>query len=143
MADAVVTCPKCSTRNRVPAAAAGTLRCPSCKTSLPWIVDATDADFDAVADSSKVPVLVDLWAAWCGPCRQVSPALEQLARERAGALKLVKVDIDQSPRTSTRFGVQAVPTLLLFDRGVQVSVQRGAAPLAALRDWVDRSLPGR
>lgn len=136
----VVTCPGCGTRNRVPAVASGSLRCPSCKAALPWIASAGDADFDAVADSSKVPVLVDLWATWCAPCRQVSPALEALAAERAGSLKLVKVDVDTSPRVAARFGVQAVPTLLLFRDGRKVGEQRGALPLPSLRAWVEQSL---
>lgn len=137
MAAAVVTCPSCSTRNRVPAQASGVPRCPSCKSPLPWVAAADDETFDQVSDSSKVPVLVDLWAPWCGPCRQVSPLLEQLASERAGRLKLVKVNVDNSPMTQARFGVQAIPTLLLFRGGRQVGVQRGALPLPALRAWVD------
>lgn len=137
MANAIVTCPECGTRNRVPATAAGTPHCPHCKAALPWVANATDADFDAVADSSRLPVVVDLWAPWCGPCRQLSPLLEKLADERAGRLKLVKVNVDESPLTQARFGVQAIPTLLLFNKGEQVSTQRGALSLPALRHWVD------
>lgn len=137
MSDAIVACPGCGAKNRVPAVAAGTPRCAQCKAALPWVATAGDADFDAVADSAKVPVLVDLWAPWCGPCRQVSPLLEQLAAERAGRLKLVKVNVDESPRTQAKFGVQAIPTLLLFAGGKQVGVQRGALPLPRLRAWVD------
>lgn len=136
----VVVCPTCGTKNRIPSVASGKVRCRQCKSFLPWIVNATDADFDAVASSAKIPVLVDLWATWCGPCRQVSPALEQLARERAGSLKLVKVDVDKSPKVSRRFDVQAVPTLLLFEGGRKVGEQKGAAPIGALRSWVDQSL---
>ena len=87
-----------------------------------------------------MPVLVDLWATWCGPCRTVSPALEQLARERAGALKLVKVDVDAAPAVSQRFAVRAVPTLLLMRDGRVLARQSGAAPLPALRSWVDDAL---
>lgn len=121
----------------MPAAASGTPRCAQCKQPLPWVVAATDADFAQVADSSKVAVLVDLWAPWCGPCRQVSPLLEKLAAERAGKLKLVKVNVDENPRTQAAYGVQAIPTLLLFAGGKQVGVQRGALPLPRLRAWVD------
>ena len=78
----IVTCPHCGKRNRVPAAAAGSLRCANCHQWLPWIAAAGDGDFADVAEKSSVPVLVDLWATWCGPCRMVSPALEQLATER-------------------------------------------------------------
>lgn len=141
MSNQVVTCPSCKVRNRVPDAATGNPRCASCKAPLPWIAVATDADFDQVADSAKVPVIVDLWAAWCGPCRQLSPLLEQLAGERAGKLKVVKVDVDANPRTQARFGVQAIPTLLLFVGGEQVAVQRGAVPLPQLRSWLDAHAP--
>jgi thioredoxin 2 len=79
----VVVCPNCSTKNRVPAAADGAPRCGNCQNPLPWVVDTSDADFSAVADESTIPVLVDVWAPWCGPCRMVSPALEQLATEFA------------------------------------------------------------
>ena len=88
-----------------------------------------------------MPVLVDLWAPWCGPCRMVSPALEQLAVEMAGRLKLVKVNADESPLLSRRFDVQAIPTLLLMDRGRLIDRQVGAAPVAALRSWVQGKLP--
>lgn len=121
----------------MPASAAGSPRCPHCKAALPWVANATDDDFADVADSSKMPVLVDLWAPWCGPCRQVSPLLEKLAGERAGQLKLVKVNVDENPLTQAKFGVQAIPTLLLFKKGKLVSTQRGALPLPALRKWVD------
>jgi thioredoxin 2 len=87
-----------------------------------------------------MPVLVDLWAAWCGPCRMVSPALEQLARERAGQVKLVKVDVDKAPGLSQRFDVKAVPTLLVLKDGEVLARQSGAAPANVLRDWLDRAL---
>lgn len=137
MASKVIPCPSCGAKNRVPSVASGMPRCAKCESPLPWIADAGDQDFDAVADSSRVPVLVDLWAPWCGPCRQVSPLLEKLAQERAGRLKLVKVNVDQAPATQARFGVQAIPTLLLFVGGEKVREQRGAMPLVALRQWVD------
>ena len=136
----VIVCPHCGRRNRVPAAAAGLPRCGNCHQSLPWIADASDDDFTEVAEKARIPVLVDLWAAWCGPCRMVSPVLEQLATEYAGRLKLVKVDIDRSPRLSERFTVQAVPTLLLLRDGQVVHRQAGAAPAPALRSWLDGAL---
>ena len=89
-----------------------------------------------------MPVLVDLWAPWCGPCRMVSPALEQLATELAGSLKLVKVNVDKAPQISQRFEVQAVPTLLIIQDGKVLARRAGAAPVAALRMWVDDTLPG-
>lgn len=140
MKSAIVTCPNCGKRNRVPAAAAGKPRCANCHQWLPWIADASDRDFSEIVENSSVPVLVDLWATWCGPCRMVSPALEQLAAERVGSLKLVKVDVDSAPAISQRFSVQAVPTLLLIDHGRLLARQSGAAPIAALRNWLDQAM---
>jgi thioredoxin 2 len=124
----------------VPAAADGVPKCGNCHQALPWIVDAGDDDFAAVAEHSPVPVLVDLWATWCGPCRMVSPALERIAVERAGELKLVKVDVDAAPRLSQRFGVRAVPTLMVWRDGALLARQPGAAPEPALRTWLDQAL---
>ncbi|BBX19502.1 thioredoxin [Mycolicibacterium duvalii] len=135
-----VKCPNCGTVNRVPAAANGTPRCAKCHESLPWIAVAGDDDFAEVAERAKMPVLVDLWATWCGPCRMVSPVLEQLAAERAGRLKLVKVDVDAAPRTAQRFSVQAVPTLLVMSGGTVLVRRSGAAPVATLRTWLDQAL---
>jgi thioredoxin 2 len=137
---ATITCPHCGRRNRVPAVADGVPRCGNCHQPLPWITDASDDDFTEVAERASIPVLVDLWATWCGPCRMVSPSLEQLAAELAGRVKLVKVDVDRSPKISQRFTVQAVPTLLLLRGGEVVLRQPGAMPLGALREWVTRGL---
>ncbi|MGG6382715.1 thioredoxin [Paenarthrobacter sp. NEAU-H11] len=142
MEAALTACPACGKTNRVPAQAAGRPRCGNCKADLPWIVDAGDADFSAVAEQSPVPVLVDFWAAWCGPCRMVSPVLDKLARERPGRIKLVKVDVDKSPGLSRRFDVQAIPTLMVLVDGKVVARQAGAAPAEALRTWLDRALSG-
>jgi thioredoxin 2 len=140
MAAEVVTCPHCGRKNRVPDAATGTPRCGHCHQPLPWIVNAGDGSFAEIAEKASVPVLVDLWAPWCGPCRMVSPALAQVATERAGQLKLVKVNVDEAPGLQQRFGVQAIPTLLLLRRGQVVSRQTGAAPVDALRRWVAGAL---
>ncbi len=131
-----VTCPGCGTRNRVPVVADGVPRCAKCRTNLPWLVAATDSDFDAVAASDKVTVLVDLWAPWCRPCLMVAPWLEKLAGEFAGTLKVVKVNVDDNPRTQARFGAQSIPTMVLLRDGAEVSRQVGAAPLPVLRNWV-------
>ena len=136
----IIECPNCGRKNRVPAAVSGLPRCGNCHQPLPWIADAGDNTFAEVAEAASLPVVVDLWAPWCGPCRMVSPALEQLATERAGQLKLVKVDVDKAPAISQRFTVQAVPTLLLLDHGQILARQAGAAPVAALRNWLDQAL---
>ncbi|MEU1625489.1 thioredoxin [Streptomyces sp. NPDC020096] len=138
-----VSCHDCGRTNRIPAAAQGSPKCGNCHQPLPWIVDADSRDFAEIAEQATLPVLVDLWATWCGPCRMVSPALERVAREMAGRIKLVKVDVDKSPQLQQRFGVQAVPTLLILDRGKEISRQTGAAPPNVLRDWVEKTLASR
>jgi thioredoxin 2 len=137
---ALIQCPHCGKTNRVPAAAAGHPRCGNCRLDLPWIVNAGDGNFALVAERSPVPALIDFWAAWCGPCRMVSPVLDKLAREKAGRIKLVKVDVDQSPQLSRRFDVQAIPTLMVIIGGKVVARQAGAAPAEALRSWLDGAL---
>jgi thioredoxin 2 len=136
-----VTCGSCGATNRVPAVAEGTPRCGRCTSPLPWVVDADDGDFHAVADGSSLPVLVDVWAPWCGPCRMVSPALEKLAVELAGRLKLVKVDADENPQVSRRFEVQSIPTLVLLRQGEVLDQQVGALPEHRLRSWLESTLP--
>jgi thioredoxin 2 len=137
----VVTCGNCGKRNRVSAVGDGVPGCGNCHRPLPWIAEADDSSFADVADAARLPVLVDLWAPWCGPCRMVSPVLETLARERAGQLKLVKVNSDVAQVVSRRFEVQAIPTLVLMRDGQVIDRQIGAAPAPALRSWLDRSLP--
>ena len=139
----VVVCSNCQTKNRVPAVANGIPRCGKCHTPLPWVVNATDTDFASVAEAATIPVLVDVWAPWCVPCRMVSPALEQLAGELAGRLKLVKVNADDSPAVSNRFEVQAIPTLVLLDHGEVIDKHVGAAPSAHLRAWVTSKLDSK
>jgi thioredoxin 2 len=131
----VVVCPSCGVRNRVPAAATGVPRCPACHTDLPWLVDATDTNFDTVTDS-RLPVLVDLWAPWCGPCRTLAPAVQRSAEEFAGRLKVVKVNVDQAPGISARLGVQGIPTLLVLRHGRIVARQVGALPESQLLSWI-------
>jgi thioredoxin 2 len=136
----VVVCPNCRSKNRVLPAAEGVPHCGKCKSALPWVVDATEADFAEVADAASIPVLVDIWAPWCGPCRQVSPVLAALATELAGRLKLVKVNADDAPHLSCRFEVKAIPTLILLDQGRVVDRQIGALPAVALRPWLEAAL---
>jgi thioredoxin 2 len=136
----LVTCPHCGRKNRVPAAAAGVPRCGNCHQPLPWITDADDNTFAEVAEAASLPVVVDLWAPWCGPCRMVSPALAQVATELRGRIKLVKVNVDDSPKIQQRFAVQAIPTLLVLRQGEVVARQAGAAPAARLRAWVEEAI---
>jgi thioredoxin 2 len=136
----VVVCSNCQTKNRVPASAHGVPRCGKCHTPLRWIVNGSDADFAEVVEASTIPVLVDMWAPWCAPCRMVSPVLEQLASEFAGRLKLVKINADEAPELSRRFEVLAIPTLILLESGKVIDTQVGAAPAAVLRKWVTEKL---
>ena len=140
MQDELVRCPDCGKRNRVPAAATGKPRCGSCHQPVPWIAAADDASFAAVAEQAPLPVLVDLWAPWCGPCRMVSPVLASLAAEKAGQVKLVKVNVDESPRLAQRYGVQSIPTLLLLSNGQETARQVGAPPAPQLKAWLEKAL---
>src|SRR4029453_8708769 len=96
----VVVCSNCQTKNPIPAVAHGVPRCGKCHTPLRWGVNASDADFADVVEGPTTPLPVEMWAPWCGPCRMVSPVLEQLAGEFAGRLKLVKVNADEAPGLS-------------------------------------------
>jgi thioredoxin 2 len=136
----IVVCDNCGKQNRVPAAAEGTPRCGNCHAPLAWIAEAGDDDFVDVAERSRLPVLVDLWAPWCGPCHMVSPALERLAHAYAGQLKLVKVNVEEAPGLARRFEARSIPTLLLMRDGEVVARQVGAAPEATLRAWLERAL---
>lgn len=137
----VVRCASCGTKNQVPSAASGIPRCAKCKSLLPWIGEAGDDTFGEVVTGSVIPVLVDIWAPWCGPCRMVSPALEHLAAEMAGRIKLVKVNADDAPQVSARFGIQAIPTLLVMRGDEVLARQTGAAPEDKLRAWLEQALP--
>lgn len=132
----IVACPSCGKKNRVPASSSGSPVCAACKAALPWLVEATAESLDAALDAN-VPVLVDLWAPWCGPCRVVAPMLERAALERAGHVKVVKVNVDELPDVSARYGVQGIPTLLLLDHGREVARQVGALPADAFDRWLD------
>jgi thioredoxin 2 len=122
------------------AAAAGIPRCGNCHQPLPWITDAGDDTFAETAEAASAPVVVDLWAPWCGPCRMVSPALAQVATELAGQVKLVKVNVDDSPKIQQRFEVQAISTLIVLRRGQVAARRSGAAPAADLRAWVEAAI---
>ena len=137
---AIMVCPNCGRKNRVPAAASGHPRCGNCHKPLPWTTAADDNSYHAVVEEAALPVLVDLWAPWCGPCRMISPALEEIARARAGKVKLVKINVDESPQIAGRHGVRGIPTLLVLDHGNVVARQTGAAPEHALRAGLDETL---
>ncbi len=101
-------------------------------------VTITDASWKKEVEDSPIPVLVDFWAPWCGPCRAVAPVLETIAGERAGKLKIAKLNVDENPTTAARFAVQAIPTMIIFRGPLEVDQIRGALPKAALEDRIDR-----
>lgn len=103
-------------------------------------VAVTDATFDEEVKNSDIPVVVDFWAEWCGPCKQIGPALEELATEYEGKIKIAKVDVDQNPNTAAAMGVRGIPALFIFKDGQAVSNLAGARPKAALQSWIDDSL---
>jgi thioredoxin 2 len=135
----IVRCPHCHKANRVRPTPHGTPRCGACHQPLPWLVEATTDTFDAELRAS-VPVLVDLWAPWCGPCQMMAPGLEQLARERAGRLKVIKLNVDEHPQIAARFHVQGIPLLVLTRDGDELARLPGAAPLPRLQSWLNSQL---
>lgn len=131
----MLSCPHCGATNRVPAHRVG--ESPSCgKCSQPLLVGQPltldDTTFDAVVAHSPVPVLVDFWAPWCGPCRAMAPAFEQASRQLAGRALLVKVNSDDSPGLSQRYGIRSIPTLVRLQQGRETTRQSGAMPASAI-----------
>lgn len=130
------TCANCGKTNRVPARhLADTGRCGSCKSPLPAVAEPVavgPAEFDEIVRESRVPILVDFWAAWCGPCRMVAPELEKLSADRAGRVVVAKVDTDALPEVAGRFGIRSIPTLIAFKGGRESKRVSGAMSASAI-----------
>ncbi len=135
----IIGCPHCHKANRVRPSPRGTPRCGACHQPLPWLVEAGDAGLAAEL-TAAVPVLLDLWAPWCGPCRTMAPVLEQLARDRAGHLKIVKVNVDTAPAAAARYRARSIPLVVLTRDGRELGRLTGAVPGPRLRGWVDSRL---
>lgn len=103
-------------------------------------VKVTDQSFQSDVLDSKTPVMVDFWAEWCGPCRQIAPALEELATEYQGKLTVAKINIDENPQVPTKYGVRGIPTLMIFQNGQVAATKVGALPKTKIKEWIDASI---
>lgn len=104
------------------------------------VAPVSDKSFQADVLESKEPVLVDFWAEWCGPCRAVTPVLEEVAGELNGKLKIVKLNVDENPETAAKYGIQSIPTLMIFKNGELASRQIGASPKAKIMQWINTAV---
>jgi thioredoxin 2 len=137
----IVVCAGCGGKNRVAVERLGDgPKCGKCGQALPppsAPVDLDDTSFDAVVTRAGVPVFVDFWAPWCGPCRAFTPVVAEYAKKAAGRAIVAKVNVDECPRTAAKFGVQGIPTVILFRGGREVARRSGAMPLSALEKFAE------
>jgi thioredoxin 2 len=137
---AIRKCPSCDRSNRIPAAhLADAGRCGACKSPLPPVNEPIEVDaalFDEIVRESRVPVLVDFWAAWCGPCRMAAPEVARAAKEMSGKAVVLKVDTERVPELAARYKVQGIPNFAIFHHGNLVRQQAGVVPAEQLKQWL-------
>ena len=140
----VRNCPACGKPNRIPAKHLADIgRCGACKAPLPAMaepIEVTTTEFDEIVRESKVPVLVDFWAAWCGPCKMAAPHVAQTARDMAGRALVLKVDTERSPELASRYKVQGIPNFAVFVGGRMRFQQAGLVDANTMKNWIASAL---